>query len=53
MLSEVRETIKPFLSAMREQEAARRVAEGLRIQARISRISATDEKRLASERRTG
>jgi PPIC-type PPIASE domain len=51
-LREVKDTIKQFLTGMREQEAARRVAERLRAQARISRIS-TRAVALASERRAG
>jgi peptidyl-prolyl cis-trans isomerase C len=52
-LREVKDTIKRFLTAKREQDAARRVAERLRAQARIRRISAREAERLASERRAG
>jgi peptidyl-prolyl cis-trans isomerase C len=52
-LSEVRDTIQIFLSAMREQDAIQRVTERLRGQAQISRISKADAQQLASQRRTG
>jgi parvulin-like peptidyl-prolyl isomerase len=41
-LSEVRETIKLFLAALREQDAMRAVAQRLRAQAQIRRISARE-----------
>jgi peptidyl-prolyl cis-trans isomerase C len=52
-LSEVRETIRLFLTALREQNAARAVTERLRAQAQIRRISASEAQDLASRRRTG
>jgi peptidyl-prolyl cis-trans isomerase C len=52
-LSEVRDTIRIFLTAMREQDAARKVAERLRAQAQIRRISTREAQALASRRRTG
>lgn len=51
-LSEVRDTIKLFLTAMREQDAARSVAERLRAQARIQRVSTRDAQELPSLRST-
>ena len=50
-LREVRETIGIFLMAAREQEAARRVAETLRTQANIRRISTREAQDAASDRR--
>jgi parvulin-like peptidyl-prolyl isomerase len=47
-LSEVRDTIKLFLTALREQESMRALAERLRAQAQIRRIS-TREARVPSE----
>jgi hypothetical protein len=52
-LSEVRDTIKQFLAAQRDQEAARRVINQLRAQAQISRISTSDAKRVVSRQGTG
>ena len=52
-LREVADTIKLFLTAMREQDAARRVAERLRAQAQIRRISTREAQGLASQRRAG
>lgn len=52
-LREVKDTIKQFVTGMRQQEAARRVAEQLRARADIRRISAREAQRLASERRAG
>jgi peptidyl-prolyl cis-trans isomerase C len=52
-LREVKDTIKRFLTATREQDAARRVAELLRARARIRRISTREVEGLASERRAG
>jgi peptidyl-prolyl cis-trans isomerase C len=47
---EVYDTIKLFLMAMRQQEAARKAGERLRAQAQISRISNSEAQQLASER---
>jgi hypothetical protein len=52
-LREVADTIGHFLTGMREQEAARGVAERLRRQAQIRRVSAREAQRLESQRRTG
>jgi peptidyl-prolyl cis-trans isomerase C len=52
-LSEVRDTIKVFLTALRERDAARAVAERLRAQAQIRRISTRQAGDLASERSAG
>lgn len=52
-LREVRDTIRQFLLAMREQEAARRATERLRAQAQIRRISSREAERLAGARRAG
>jgi hypothetical protein len=52
-LREVRDTIRQFLLAVREQEAARRAAERLRAQAQVRRISAREAERLAAARRAG
>jgi hypothetical protein len=50
-LREVKDAIRHFLTAMREQDAARKVAERLRAQARIRRISTREAEALASERK--
>jgi parvulin-like peptidyl-prolyl isomerase len=52
-LSEVRGTIKLFLDALREQEAIRAVAERLRAQAQIRRISTREAQDLAAQRSAG
>jgi parvulin-like peptidyl-prolyl isomerase len=52
-LTEVRETIQIFLSAMREQEAASKVSAHLRALAHISRISEREAQALAAHRRSG
>jgi peptidyl-prolyl cis-trans isomerase C len=52
-LCEVRDTIRYFLTTMREQDAARQVAERLRAQARIRRISEREAQDLAPARRAG
>jgi peptidyl-prolyl cis-trans isomerase C len=52
-LREVEDTIRLFLTAMREQDAARRAAERLRAQARIRHISTREAESLASARRAG
>src|ERR1700733_9177990 len=52
-LNEVRETIQFFLMALRQQDAARRVAERLRAQAQIRRISAREAQQFASVRKSG
>jgi hypothetical protein len=51
-LNEVRETIKLFLTALREQDAVRKVAERLRAQAQI-RISGGEAQSLAASRSAG
>jgi len=52
-LCEVRDTIAYFLTNIREQDAARRVAERLRAQARIRRISEREAQDLTAARRAG
>jgi peptidyl-prolyl cis-trans isomerase C len=52
-LSEVRDTIKFFLTVMREQDAARMVAERLRARAQIRRISTHEEQRFTAQRSAG
>jgi PPIC-type PPIASE domain len=51
-LSDVRDTIKLFLTAQRDQEAARRVINQLRAQAQISQISTSDAERVVSRQGT-
>jgi peptidyl-prolyl cis-trans isomerase C len=52
-LREVEDTIRRFLRAMREQEAARAVAARLRAQARIRHVSAREAQSIGSGPRTG
>ena len=51
--SEVRDTIKGFLTAMNQRQAMGRVAEGMRARANILRISISEAEEIASRRAAG